>query len=77
MLAPYPGLTTPQVGPQPDSVKLQDGAQCEFAEAIHLPLDTLKNWEQHRTAMDPATLALMTILAWSRRRRCALGKKAA
>lgn len=53
-------------------------SQREFAEAIHVPLATLQNWEQHRTAMDPATLALMTILAREPKAALrALGKKAA
>jgi putative transcriptional regulator len=37
--------------------------QKQFADAIHVPLASLRNWEQGRTAMDPATVALMTILA--------------
>ena len=53
-------------------------SQREFAEAIHVPLATLQNWEQHRTAMDPAALALMTILAKvPKAALSALGKKAA
>ena len=53
-------------------------SQREFAEAIHVPLATLQNWEQHRTAMDPATLALMTILALEPKAALrALGRKAA
>ena len=38
-------------------------SQREFAKAIRVPLATLRSWEQHRIAMDPATPALMTILA--------------
>lgn len=53
-------------------------SQREFAQAIHVPLATLQNWEQQRTAMDPATLALMTILAKEPQAALrALGKKAA
>jgi len=53
-------------------------SQREFAQAIHLPPATLQNWEQHRTAMDPATLALMTILAKEPTAALrALGKRAA
>lgn len=53
-------------------------SQREFAGAIHVPLATLQNWEQHRTAMDPATLALMTILAREPKAALrALGTKAA
>lgn len=38
-------------------------SQTEFAEALHIPVATLRNWEQHRVGMDPSTIALMTILA--------------
>ncbi|MGH7044425.1 MAG: helix-turn-helix domain-containing protein [Acetobacteraceae bacterium] len=34
-----------------------------FAAALRIPVATLRNWERHRVAMDPATIALMTILA--------------
>ena len=38
-------------------------SQRQFAEAIHVPIATLQNWEQGRTPMDPSARALMTILA--------------
>jgi putative transcriptional regulator len=38
-------------------------SQRRFAEAIHVPVETLQNWEQGRTLMDPSARALMTILA--------------
>jgi len=38
-------------------------SQRQFAEAIHVPVATLQNWEQGRTQMDPSARALMTILA--------------
>jgi putative transcriptional regulator len=38
-------------------------SQRRFAEAIHVPVATLQNWEQGRTPMDPSARALMTILA--------------
>ena len=38
-------------------------SQSEFANALHIPVATLRNWEQHRVAMDPSTIALMTIIA--------------
>ena len=38
-------------------------SQRRFAEAIHVPIATLPNWEQGRTLMDPSARALMTILA--------------
>ena len=38
-------------------------SQRQFAEAIHVPVATLQNWEQGRSPMDPSARALMTILA--------------
>ena len=38
-------------------------SQPQFARAIHVPLATLRSWEQGRTLMDPSARALMTILA--------------
>ena len=38
-------------------------SQRRFAEAIHVPVATLQNWEQGRTPMDPSARALMTIMA--------------
>lgn len=38
-------------------------SQRRFAEAIHVPVATLQNWEQGRTSMDPSARALMTIMA--------------
>jgi putative transcriptional regulator len=38
-------------------------SQRGFAEAIHVPVATLQNWEQGRTPMGPSARALMTILA--------------
>ena len=38
-------------------------SQREFAAAIHVPLATLRNWEQGRTIMDPSARSLMRILA--------------
>jgi len=37
--------------------------QQQFADALGIPVKTLQNWEQNRVAMDPSTIALMTILA--------------
>jgi len=37
--------------------------QEQFAMALHIPLATLRNWEQGRTAPDPAARALLTIVA--------------
>ncbi len=38
-------------------------SQRRFADAIHIPVATLQNWEQGRTLMDPSARSLMTILA--------------
>jgi putative transcriptional regulator len=53
-------------------------SEREFADTIHVLLARLQNREQHRTAMDPATRALMTILAKEPKAALrALGKKVA
>jgi putative transcriptional regulator len=33
--------------------------QMQFAEAFHLPITTLRNWEQHRTTPDAPARALL------------------
>ncbi len=38
-------------------------SQRKFAEAIKVPLATLRNWEQGRTLMDPSARSLMLIVA--------------
>ena len=38
-------------------------SQREFANTLGVPVATLRNWEQNRVAMEPATIALMRILA--------------
>jgi putative transcriptional regulator len=38
-------------------------SQREFADTLGVPVATLRNWEQNRVAMEPATVALMRILA--------------
>jgi putative transcriptional regulator len=38
-------------------------SQREFAYTLSIPVATLRNWEQNRVAMEPATIALMRILA--------------
>ena len=38
-------------------------SQKEFADTLGIPVGTLRNWEQNRVAMEPATVALMRILA--------------
>jgi putative transcriptional regulator len=37
--------------------------QEQFAEALRIPLATLRNWEQGRFAMDPAAKSLLRIVA--------------
>jgi putative transcriptional regulator len=37
--------------------------QQGFADLLHIPVATLRNWEQNRVSMEPATVALMRILA--------------
>jgi len=36
-----------------------DMTQAEFAEAFHLPLSTLRDWEQHRSTPDAPARALL------------------
>jgi hypothetical protein len=38
-------------------------SQREFANTLGVPVPTLRNWDQNRVAMKPATIALMRILA--------------
>lgn len=38
-------------------------SQRAFAEAIGVPLATLRNWEQSRTAPDPAARSLLALIA--------------
>jgi putative transcriptional regulator len=37
--------------------------QEAFARALHIPVATLRNWEQGRNAVDPAARSLLTIVA--------------
>ncbi len=46
------------------SVRRQLGmTQAEFAEALRIPLATLRNWEQGRVKPDPAARSLLLIVA--------------
>jgi len=38
-------------------------SQQQFAGTLGIPVATLRNWEQNRVMMEPATIALMRILA--------------
>ncbi|MGP0058173.1 MAG: helix-turn-helix domain-containing protein [Beijerinckiaceae bacterium] len=37
-------------------------SQTDFAAALHIPIGTIRNWEQGRVRPDPAAQALLTIL---------------
>lgn len=37
--------------------------QTRFAAALHIPVATLRNWEQNRVTLDPAARSLLTIVA--------------
>lgn len=36
--------------------------QAEFAEAFHLPITTLRDWEQHRSTPDAPARALLLVI---------------
>lgn len=36
--------------------------QAAFARVLHIPIGTIRNWEQNRVKPDPAARALLTIL---------------
>jgi putative transcriptional regulator len=38
-------------------------SQAEFAERFHIPLGTLRDWEQHRTEPDRAARAYLKVIA--------------
>ena len=38
-------------------------SQQQFADTLGIPVATLQNWEQNRVMMEPATIALMRVLA--------------
>ena len=38
-------------------------SQQQFADTLGIPIATLRNWEQNQVMMEPATIALMRILA--------------
>lgn len=53
---------TPVIPPQ--MLRKQLGmTQPEFANALRIPLSTLRNWEQGRVLPDPAARSLLTIVA--------------
>lgn len=53
-----------RVVPGPRDVRVRLGlTQREFAEALHIPLATVRNWEQGRTVPDAPARALLTVVA--------------
>ncbi|MGX7705621.1 helix-turn-helix domain-containing protein [Methylobacterium sp. Gmos1] len=53
-----------RVVPGPRDVRVRLGlTQKEFAEALHIPLATVRNWEQGRTVPDAPARALLTVVA--------------
>jgi putative transcriptional regulator len=38
-------------------------SQAEFAKRFHIPLGTLRDWEQHRTEPDQAAQAYLKVIA--------------
>jgi putative transcriptional regulator len=47
----------------PQAVRAKLGlTQSTFARLLGIPLGTLRNWEQNRFVMEPAALALLTII---------------
>jgi putative transcriptional regulator len=45
-------------------LRLQHGmTQEQFAAALHIPVATLRNWEQARVVPDPAAQSLLTVFA--------------
>ena len=50
--------------PSARTLRLQHGmTQAQFAAALHIPVATLRNWEQGRVAPDPAAQSLLTVFA--------------
>jgi putative transcriptional regulator len=47
-----------------EEIRLQHGmTQEQFAAALHIPVATLRNWEQGRVAPDPAAQSLLIVFA--------------
>jgi len=60
---PEAGLGTFSEEVPPALIREQIGmTQVEFAEALRIPVATLRNWEQGRVRIDPAARALFRIL---------------
>ncbi|MGI4945265.1 MAG: helix-turn-helix domain-containing protein [Janthinobacterium lividum] len=60
-----PDVPLPPLRPVPDvrAIRTQLGMTQEtFAKAIGVPVATVRNWEQSRTAMDPAVRSLLRVV---------------
>lgn len=60
-----PTAPLPAFRPTPDvaSIRATLGmTQQAFSVAIGVPVATIRNWEQNRTAMDPATRSLLRVV---------------
>ena len=60
-----PDAPLPAVRPMPDVRAIRarlEMTQEAFAAAIHVPVATVRNWEQSRTSMDPAVRSLLRIV---------------
>ena len=48
----------------PQAIRKRLGmTQTQFAEALRIPVATLRNWEQGRNAIDPAARSLLILVA--------------
>ena len=57
-------LTVFEPAALPQEIRKRLGMTQEaFAAALHIPVSTLRNWEQGRVTPDPAARALLTIVA--------------
>jgi putative transcriptional regulator len=60
----HPDAPLGDFAPSVKTLRLQhDMTQEQFAAALHIPVNTLRNWEQRRVEPDPAARALLTVLA--------------
>ena len=60
--APEAGTLGPTL-PDPKALRVRLGmSQAQFAEALAVPVGTLRNWEQRRSGLDPAAVSLLRIV---------------
>ena len=60
-----PDAPLPPFRPSPDVRAIRTRltmTQQGFADAIGVPVATVRNWEQHRTSMDPAVRSLLRVV---------------